>query len=346
MDIEPKSYEMTLRNPDALMHWKIIECITQNEARYTRLMTVVPDAPNKAILALGNENDRWILSKFIMNDNCRKHATLDNAIRDTKDGEMIINITELQLYGVFTVEGYLQFLRNLHSGDELDNPIKYCPKQIVLTGWPQKIVFLCNSDEKMIEKVRCYVMKCFGSDIMVTRQGGETTVSVCKPQVNDNNAAVENFRKLVDMIDKNAGDDELTRLNLRMNHVRKISGETYQAHELSDGKNAVDVTTLLKELHSIRAVNFIVQINDNHGNIAVGGNVNINVNGGSNDEMNAIEWIKINPPGENELSSVYYNRFTKAMGPIISITIFGRFVKNSGYGKKKSGGYMKWYKKV
>lgn len=342
MDNIPESYKMLLDDPDAAMHWRMIECIMKNKARYRRLKAVISEVPDKAILAMGNDNDKWILSKFIMNESCRKHASLESAIKDTKEGEMIINITELQLYDVFTVEGYLEFLKNLHSNDELNNLINYNPKQIVLTGWLQKIVFLCNSDEKIVEKVRGYVKKCFGEDITVSRRGGETTVSVCKPLMKDSDEAIACFRKLVDMIDKNSGEEELTQLNLRINHVRDVSGATYQSHDLANGKNVADINTLLKELHSIRAVNFIVQINDNHGNINIGGNMNII--GAVSNETKAIEWIKINHPVDGEMSSVYYNRFTSVFGPLISITVFGRFVKNTGYTTKKSGGCMKWFK--
>ena len=41
MDNIPESYKMLLDDPDAAMHWRMIECIMKNKARYRRLKAVI-----------------------------------------------------------------------------------------------------------------------------------------------------------------------------------------------------------------------------------------------------------------------------------------------------------------
>lgn len=334
---------LTLTDPDDIRMWKIIEIRQKYQYRYRQLVAEVGERlPDATILAFEDRNTRLILNRFL-ECRCRRFANLKTAIDNTREGEIIINVTDIEMYGVFTVENYYNFISNIHD-NAIDDIITYNPQQIILTGWNQKIVFLCKSDEKIIERVRGYVKKCFGEDITVTRQGDETTISVNKPLMKDFEESSANFQKLVNMIAGTIGNNELTQLDLRQKQVVNAGGIAYQSYALSNNYPA-NVSELLKELHSVRAINFIVQINGNNNN---NNNFHIglinNVNNVATIEARAGEWIRLNPPTPGETSTKYYERYVGAAGSDISIINFGRLVKNQGYKTKKSGGCMRWFR--
>lgn len=333
----------SLRHPDAIKYWHIAECIQNNLPRYLRLKEQFENPPESAILALGDKNKRWILSKFIGLNTIKKYVTLEEAIKNASENDIVIKITDINLYGVFTVDSYLNFIKNIHCDDSDNIPehIEYHPQQIILTGWPQKIVFLCKSDDEIVEKVRGFVKKCFNEDITVIKNGDETTISINKPLVKNSTESAESFRKLIDMIDSDVGDRELAKLDLRQKYAKNHGELSYQLYSLSDGKHTTDVGTLLKELHSHRGINVILQINGNNNNIVIG-NANI-AQAPIDDNARALEWIRLNPPAENETSSKYHERYS-ASGGTVHITNLHRLVKTLGYEAKKSGGVMKWRK--
>jgi hypothetical protein len=62
-------------------------------------------------------------------------------------------------------------------------------------------------------------------------------------------------------------------------------------------------------------------------------------------EIRATEWIRLNPPIDNEISSKYHERYI-ASGGTLQIVRFCGLVRSTGYISKKTCGVMKWRKEI
>jgi hypothetical protein len=339
------TYVMRIKRPLQIRMWKLIEIIQKYPRRFDQLSEEFGEKlPDATILAFEDKNTRLILNRFL-DCNCRRFVDLRTAINHTRDEEIIINVTDIGLYGVFSIPNYYNFISNIYE-NAMDDPVIYNPQQIILTGWAQKIVFLCKSDEKIIEKVRKYVKKCFGEDITVTVQSGETTISVNKPLMKDFCESSVNFQKLIDMIARNLGNNELAELDLRQKQLINDGDATYQSYALA-GKNPDNMLSILKELHSIRALNLIVQVNGDHNNVVIGCTTN-NINADAEDvrKITARNWISKNPPTNLEKKSDYYQRYRKNNVQCVADNIFGKLVGETDlYTYKRIGGTRHWCKK-
>lgn len=85
---------------------------------------------------------------------------LDAAAADVSREKILIYFRELDLYGLFTTIEYHNLVTNMQNRYENDPNISFRPQQIILSGLPQKLVFICYGDEKIVEKIRGSKPQC------------------------------------------------------------------------------------------------------------------------------------------------------------------------------------------
>lgn len=339
MDVNANAYLAHLQ--------KLSECVSADTKWYELLHKQVRKIPDEAVFAMGDKNNKRILMKYVRAENFKKYSDIESALKSVGEGEIIINFTELQLFGVFSIEAYYQFIQNLQGdvGDETRTTVDYYPRQIILSGWPQKVVFLCNGDDDIIARVRGYVHDYFHEDITVARKGNETTIAVQKPLMKNSESAKEAFQEFMKYISKTAGDACLRNLGLRMDREEIVNNISYQSCLMPDAKNIGCMTDLLRELHSIRAINFIVQINGNHHNINLGAGNIINNNNNIDPYEIVKNWIRVNPPNNRERKTDYYQRYVDAKLGDVADSVFGKLVIQQGYETRKTKIGREWTKK-
>lgn len=92
--------------------------------------------------------------------------------------KVLIHFTELNLYGLFEHTQYQSLVSQMQERYENDNNISFRPRQIILSGLPQKLVFICLGDETIVEKIRGYVAKKYKCDIKSVRTEDRTEITV------------------------------------------------------------------------------------------------------------------------------------------------------------------------
>jgi hypothetical protein len=264
-------------------------------------MLIVPDASMDTIIAV--PKNKPLLSRFL-DAKCKHHSSIERAIEHITHDDILMYVTELHLYGVFQLEHYLSFIKDV-SELYLDDRGTYTPKQVILSGFPQRIAFICAGDEKFIGRIKDYCELYFKTSVHINTEGNKTDMVVSDPLVRnleESRVAFKEFFKFVN------SREPVSPLQLAQD-VRETRTGQYIFSSVSDHVNVTEIEDLVKKLGSL-PITF--NINLSHCNNVTISGVTINAAAATDDKSEIKEWIRKNPPLNREKKSDYYTRYKGA----------------------------------
>lgn len=307
----------------------------KNHRLCARLRKKIPDFGAQTIYAM--EKHKILLSKFLRAD-CFHATNVDNVVGNMGRDSILIYLTELGLYGIFTLENYLAFVKQIR-GDESDDEsarIEYTPKQVIMSNLPQKIVFMCSGTEPVVDKIKKYSVEHFKSDIDVVKDGDRTEVIVRNLVMKDYTETREKFADFLKFVNKY---DSVDKLGIVAGNYYPLHGNFGYVISLMDGHREVEtIDELVRKLNGGPITINFVHVHE--GGVATFGANNIY--NCTNIEDIAKKWIKANPPHHREKTTDYYNRYQNDNHDCIVANVFGPIVRNLGYQIKKSNGARCW----
>jgi hypothetical protein len=210
---------------------------------------------------------------------------------------------------------------------------------VVLSGWPQKIVFMCNSNDDIIERIRKHVKACFNSDIEVLRSANETVVTVQHKVYRSIDECNVELTKLIRHITKFGGKEETQAVGIRP-LIEMTAGEnSYRYKPLGDNFYIDEIKHMIGHLMSFGGNNITINVMSG---CIINGDINNNNNLPNGDIT--LRWIRQNPPAYNELKNVYYERYLNTFKEGVAENSFGKQMKTAGYETRRSGNNRYWKK--
>lgn len=297
---------------------------------YSFLRTTFKNLPHEVVI---NVSQNIKLFRLFQTADCDKFVNIDDAmtslnISDESRKKTLIHFTELGLYGMFSPEQYAAFAGNLLEKVYEGANISFRPKQIVLAGLPQKLVFICLGDEQIVEKIRQYVAEKYKCEITYVKTDDRVEITVQGMGGNNYIEAQKTFHDLINFIETKKDYTTAGKLlPMRITTGKEpymIANLSYDITKPCDLKNIVE---MFKTLHGENVVVNLVIINgNNHGQINFGGAQINNAN-----VSKTMEWVKNNPPHEREITTVYYKRYIAGCDEKLSDNKFGKIVRKYGY---------------
>lgn len=283
------------------------------------------------------------LFNFYKRSDSKKFLNILNALDNLTEDGILIFISELQLYGIFSPESYLNFTKTLQEKFEDDNMVSN-PFQVVLNNKRQKLVFLCgnhvagNEAADIVDKIAKLTQKHFGATISTidSIEGIEMTVN----KIIEGDERNTQFEIFLDAISK---DEPILASKISLiRTIRDRDGYKYSTPKLD--KNVSTMEELIKVLKTSQniTINAPIIINNN-GNINIGEHNKI-IQTFENKKETANKWIENNLPGEKEITTKYYEKYKTANPDFLVTNIFGKLVRNFGYKTVMGNGQRYWAK--
>lgn len=279
---------------------------------------------------------------------CDKYKDIKSALKALRNDQeaknkILIQFTELNLYGIFTPESYTTFTQNVFSSWE-DRPeeVRFHPKQIILTGLPQKLLFVCFGDENIVEKIRLYVKQKYNCDITSTKTDVRTEITVHGVGGNSYEESQQIYSDLFQYINGTKKDEIVAQKMMPM-PVEKMGKHNYVRADLSYKiDQPMDLANILSMVKTVHGGNVVINLT-----IVNGGNNVINYNVVNDDAHDSTtKWILENPPKNREVTTDYYNRYVAGFnGKKVAVNVYGKLVRDCGYKIIKSSTCRLWIKK-
>jgi hypothetical protein len=295
--------------------------------------------------ALAIEKHHTLLRRYLLSK-CQKFADVNKAISIMTPSDILINLTELDLYGVFNIDSYYHFIDNLSSditSNEVGSVI-YNPTQVIISKFPQKVIFVCSQgvSSQICEYARVY----FNSDVSEYTEDNncEITVNKCLPNADAVRECFIEFSKFVK--DKlSIGLEDFSKCRLTQPIPEYGSDCTFFKTPLLEHIEVDNIDELYKY---IKAGGDIAKVLTNFANcnikkLSIVNNYVINLPDKKKDLSFENDWIANNDVEDYNTSIDYYNAYQEAGGKM-SANIFGRFMKTNGYIINHSGN-RRWYTK-
>ncbi len=312
------------------------------------------DVPFRIIRNIANNQ---LLFYLYARSKCERAYTLDRALEyaGTNPKRILIHFSEIGVYGVYTVEEYAQFLSHLRDKVDVEMEekprVNFHPQEIVFTGLPQKLVFVCFGSDVIIEKIRGYVREKYNCDITCTKTDDTTTeISIQSRGGNNYEETQKTYYELTEYIANEKHDREVAQKMYPM-RVEKLHGHEYITANISGDpmqyNGAADVIKALASIPTGTVVNLVIVYGDNN-NVVAGNNNNNNNNQPApvvDNRALTRDWIRANAPAPRENSPDYYARYTDQFAATaIKNCEFGKLLALEGYKIKKSNG-LRFYEK-
>jgi hypothetical protein len=295
-----------------------------------RIQKDIGEVGQQTILAI--KKHRCLLNRFLITK-CKKYSDISQAIANVSPQEILINLSELNLYGVFDMDSYFQFIDNLRDDMSSDESVVYNPTQVILDTWPQKIVFMCSYD--VTNRIKEYAKRYFHSEIDVVSNNNVSEITIVNSRVNNQADAQVKYKEFVHYVNKNLSNvTEVQSLNLSSPCMLYIDDKKEKSYYLTRLNNHVDNIKSVTDLFNVFKGGNIINVTIN--------NYNYQVNN-DNVTNHTKEWIKNNPPEVKEQVNLYYDRYASGGGELNRIS-FGKIVKMMGYANKHSGSH-RYYSK-
>lgn len=252
---------------------------------------------------------------------------------------ILIHFTELNLYGLFEHTQYQSLVAQIHERYEDNNNISFRPRQIILSGLPQKLVFICLGDETIVEKIRGYVAKKYKCEIKSVKTADRTEITVQGAGGNSYDEMQQSYYDLINFI---GGDNEVRGKMLPM-PIEKISGHSYLSADLScDLSKHNTIEDIIASLKTLHGGNIVINFTIVNGTMNVHNDNRVTV---KEKEKNVTkDWIKNNPPKNRERKTEYYSKYKIAIKNHVAETVFGRMMKELGYETRKTSEGREWIK--
>lgn len=279
---------------------------------------------------------------------CEKFSNLNAALKEMDEErskqKVLIHFTELGLYGIFTPEQYMLLTNTLADRIYDGENISFRPKQIILSGLPQKLIFICLGDENMVEKIRGYVEQKYKCGITHVKTDNRIEITVQGIGGNTYEEAQKSYQDLFDYISTKQRDLSVAN-NLLPLPIMRSDDRGYvvadMSYDLSDRREINEIISALKTIHGENVVINLTIITGN-------GNVIHNHNNfGDNASMTkTLKWVTNNLPAEKEVTTVYYNRYVANYdGEKVSDSQLGKIVRSLGYKPVRGTHHRFWVKK-
>lgn len=268
---------------------------------------------------------RHTSSKFI--------TALDALDQMTRAGDdhVLIFLSELQLYGLYTVDEYVKFMYQL--SEKIADELQSTPCQVVLADRKQKLVFICNADDKTIlTKISKYVQDYLGSNIKTCEGSQKIEITVNKISDISRDDMFDGLFTYISQRDKSIAD------LLSLPKVIREREYKYTIPRIDISiKTTEELLSVLKTGHTIN-INAPIIINN-------GGTMNNNIIGAtvSLGHDAARDWIKNNPPFHEKTGDYYAKYKTKIKNPL-RIQEFAKVVTGAGYTHARCGSFNIWKK--
>lgn len=303
----------------------------EHPVAYAQASTHTKHLPTLARIA----KNRQLFQKFHAKSGKKYDNILLAADEQARSPDTImIEITDIGLFAVYTHEEYQDFLEYLR--ENADGPITCDLYQIVLQNQTRKFVFACKDESKRDTLIK-HAKACFG--VTSTHiSAGSIGVQICVSTPSPN--LLDDYRKLYNyMLQMDPG--LLTDMSPVLEFVaREHTGVRY---------SVIDHLTGIKdELRQIRrdyrapAINIVNSTVTNSAISAGSGSAKVKQQKSAKLNPVAAKFISANPPHDEELVRDYYNRFTAATGSKLYIGDFGKAVKAAGFGSNRGTDGRKW----
>lgn len=285
---------------------------------------------------------------------CSKFLKLKSALKSLKNDleanmKILIQFTELDIYGIFTPESYTAFTQNVASNwEENQEGLTFHPKQIVLTGLPQKLVFICHGDDVIIEKIRVYVRCKYKSEIISVKTEDRTEITVNGVGGNNYDEMQKSCMELFQYINGSGPEGKKVANKIMPVLPEKIGKHNFITADLDYKiEHHYEIEEIIKTLKTLHGGNIVVNL------LVVNGNINGAVNNGgiiNNNNDNPAEgtlaWIRNNLPRHKEITTDYYNRYLQSYnGTKVPNNNYGNLVRSVGYTIVKGTNHRHWVEK-
>jgi predicted GIY-YIG superfamily endonuclease len=145
-------------------HRRIAEIIDDNLRLFARLKEIVPDYTNETILAIPTH--KLLLSQFL-SAKCKHFRSVKKAISVSTQDDILMYITEINLYGVFTPQNYLMFVNNFHDNCDADSQcLSFTPLCVMQKTKSSRTITQYNltdvksMESKIRKQMNCDVYSC------------------------------------------------------------------------------------------------------------------------------------------------------------------------------------------
>lgn len=273
---------------------------------------------------------------------CKKYANILNALDNLTDNDILIFISELQLYGIFLPNDYLNFTKQIVEMNE-DKEMKSNPFQVVLNNKKQKLVFLCtnhvagNEAAATIDRIAQLTRDHFGTTVNIIENDNGIEITVNK--IINGDERNDQIEKLIEYISK---------------HDKNIANKISLIQTFRDREYKYTTPKLKKDISTLEELITILKTSPNitiYGNINIANNGGVNINGNNNavqtfadKKLSATNWIGNNLPDNHDITTEYYSKYELSTNFPIHNNQFGKLVKNFGYKTVKGNNYRYWSK--
>lgn len=319
-------------------HGRVFEIAKANRRLYAMLLKSVGIPPSEVILTIGDHSA--MMYKFLVN-NCQHFVSLELAAAAMNDELILVYITEIRMYGVFTVDNYYDFVQDLSELECTQKLSSYTPKQVTLSGFPQRVVFMCNGDQAITDRIVEYCGLYFKSEVNVSKTGDSTDIIMQSPVAANLEQAKVLYKNFVEYVDRRVGSNS-EKFGLRQNIVTKNGMEFVENnmgyHLGTVINNPIDLIKFFNGHPGSVTINFT----NNGGNMFVGDN-NVIKYAKEKKNTEAERWILSHPPNDRELKTAYYARYSKMNTELVSETQFAKIVAAvTKFTTLKSHGHNYW----
>jgi len=310
MDVMDRAVEFRMKNPNAFEKAKSL---------------------TKDFDTLAKIYDNILLFNIYMRAECQRYAELAEALWNLKGDSILIYFAEINLYGIFTNDAYLNFCRNINGKIEDEELNTISVYQLVMSGKKQKLVFMCT-DIDYTRKMCDYARDCFGEAASSTKK--QITVNI---SCNDENEITSAYNKLYNYV-REKKDFQCCESMKQVQLLQKFQHD-YREYEFSDSIAASNFEELTKILKSVSVVQGDIHIIINNNGV-IGNNNVVTIN----NKDTAKNWIRENPPAEREKTTEYYKRYSSAIKNPVADNQFGKLIRENGYENIKSNSVRYWKK--
>lgn len=303
-------------NADCQKYKTVAKILETEKTLCALLYQLIGKPPLESILAI--EHHPFLMNKFLRN-NCDHFAELGKALDATSEDKILVYMTELYLYGVFHLHEYVSLINNLY--ENVDNPIaSYTPKQITLSGFPQRVVFMCNSDKAIKEQLVTYCELHFKSRVQVNTTGNTADIILQSRDVPNLDAAKKMYEKFVEYVNEREG---VAYFGLRQN-IESKNGYEFVTSSMGD-RSSIDTPEKLLRFLNGHPGPITINFNGNVQNVFVGNDNSINFIKEKRKDT-AKKWICDHLPKNKEIKTNYYKRYLAANEHPVSESTFSKIV--------------------
>jgi hypothetical protein len=251
---------------------------------------------------------------------CQRFANITDAFFSLRISNILIYIAEIDLYGLFTLQNYIKFCRDINDKiEDVHNKINIY--QIVLAEQKQKLVFTCNNANHYLN-ILYYSSECFGATAIWIG----STISIAIPCIGDS-GVITAYNKLYNYI-RNQGNLDCCESMKQIPLLQKCQ-YYYREYFCNDTLGDTSVEDLVKSLKYVPADSTRSRPYDWI----------------SSERQFAINWIQNNPPDKLESPYDYYQRYRSHSMMSIYFSHFNKIIRSQGYGISRNAVYITIYKR-